>query len=102
MEVHSYGGFDEGIKALAERRVVFIDDIGQGTLRGMYPQVLESIIDTRANASLPTFYTSNFSPDELAKRIGVRAASRITRPDCVVHCLKAPDYCRQKGLSKVA
>ena len=93
------GSFDDYVANLAAAPVLLIDDIGHGSYTGrngepnLAATTAETIIDQRANNRLPTFYTSNYAPDDPGKKIGTRAASRIFRGNCTkVIRVEAPDY----------
>ncbi len=93
------GSFDDYVANLAAAPVLLIDDIGHGSYTGrngepnLAATTAEAIIDQRANNRLPTLYTSNYAPDDLGKKIGTRAASRIFRGNCTkVIRVEAPDY----------
>ena len=88
--------FDGYRDYLAREPIIFLDDLGSTPARGMVGETYESIIDMRALCNLPSFYTSNFSPDQLDKRIGARAASRVFRNECKIIQVRAPDYWRVK------
>lgn len=92
------GSFDEYRDYLAGRRILFIDDIGKGFPKGMLLETIEYLVDQRAGRGLPTFYTSNYSVDDLDNRLGARIASRILRNGCDVVQVRAPDYGRSRGI----
>ena len=88
------GSFDKYREYLAGRMLLFIDDLGKGYPKGMLVETIEYLVDQRANRGLPTFFTSNYSIDDLDKRLSPRIASRILRNGCDVVELRAPDYWR--------
>jgi hypothetical protein len=92
--------FDEYVAEIGERQVLFLDDIGCRVATSMLKEVYAKIFDARIDSNLPVFVTSNYAPDELADRIGGRAASRFFRntPPSIVE-VRAPDYPTQQALS---
>ena len=101
-----FGDFNAYLANLAKAPFLFVDDIGRGnhTNRNGEPNLAattaETITDLRASSMLPTLYTSNFAPDELGRRIGTRAASRVFRSGCSVIRIEAPDYAMAQSLAK--
>lgn len=69
-------------KALAgylDSPMLLLDDLGAAKPSEWVEEVLYRIIDARYNACLPSIFATNVSsPDELAARLGERAASRLT------------------------
>ena len=57
--------------------ILMIDDIGSEKLTDWVGETFYSIINTRYEKMLPTFFSSNFSLPELAEKMGDRIASRI-------------------------
>ncbi len=74
-----------GDKALPEydltnpekRQILILDDIGAERATEFVAETLYRIINFRYNEMLPTIFTSNYTMQELADRIGERSASRI-------------------------
>lgn len=65
------------IDALSKREFAILDDIGAVKQSDYDTTVLSSIIDTRYSRGLSTIYTSNLSPHDLEKTVGVRLSDRI-------------------------
>lgn len=89
-------GSGEASRAYTEAlsaRLLVLDDVGchQG---GEWAETrFYRLINERVNHLLPTVYTSNYSPDELESRVGVRTASRIIGSTAIVH-VDGPDHRR--------
>lgn len=62
---------------LGYKGLLFIDDIGAEKNTEFVDETLYHLINTRNEKMLPTFFTSNLSLKELAKKNGDRLASRI-------------------------
>jgi hypothetical protein len=78
---------------LGREPILFLDDVGAGVKQGsMAAGLYEALFNERANSNLPVFITSNFSPTNLATRLGSRAVSRVLRNTCEVLEVKAQDY----------
>ena len=73
--------FEQYRSYLAAFPIVFMDDIGSTAAYGLVTETYESLINMRVGLNLPTFYTSNYSPDTLGSRLGERVASRIFRTE---------------------
>ena len=65
------------IQNCMDRELIVIDDIGAVNNSNYDISVLSSIIDNRYSKNLATIYTSNLSPNELERNIGVRLADRV-------------------------
>lgn len=57
---------------------LFIDDLGATKITAWKNEMLTAILDSRSNNYLPTFFTSNFHPDDYRKYI---ESFGILRPD---------------------
>ncbi len=90
---------DECIGMLAGPMVplLFLDDVGRGSYTQCTTQLYENLLHRRANDGLPTFVTSNHSPEDLEQILGQRTASRIRRNDCQVLEITARDYALVQG-----
>lgn len=64
--------------------LLFIDDIGAEKMTEWVAETFYLILNHRYNEMLPTIFTSNFPPDQLAERIGDRIVSRIIGSSDVV------------------
>ena len=80
------------LRLIGKVPVLFLDDVGHDHPDSMATGLYQKLLDLRATQNRPTFITSNFSPEHLAKRIGDRAASRLWRTDCKVVEVQAPDF----------
>lgn len=78
--------------AIGRCKLLYLDDVGAGSFGNAGRKLYERILDIRATDRLPTFMTSNYSPAQLNDRIGSRAVSRLSRNDCEVIEVKAPDF----------
>ena len=67
----------ESINNLRERDLVIIDDIGSINSSNYDITTLSSIIDYRCSHGKATLFTSNLSPQELEKVVGVRLTDRV-------------------------
>jgi DNA replication protein DnaC len=64
--------------------LLLLEDLGAENLSGWVTEQLTAIINARYNDELPTIYTSNIAPKELATHVGERIASRITHNAIVI------------------
>lgn len=67
----------EHIKALTDRDLVILDDIGAVNSSNYDLTVLSDIIDSRYRAGKATIFTSNLSPETLKNSLGARLADRV-------------------------
>jgi primosomal protein DnaI len=58
---------------------LFIDDFGATKITSWKNEVMTGILDYRLSNSLPTFFTSNFSPQEYQQV--VRNSGNLARPE---------------------
>lgn len=68
------------VETIINSNYLFIDDLGAETVSAFYLQELFFIIDYRYRFDLPTFFTSNFSLEELANKyaqVDEKQAKRI-------------------------
>lgn len=76
----SYGNF-EGEKTVLDRYIgaelLFLDDLGAGSLSDHERTVTLRIIDGRLNALRPTCVTTNWALQQIAERMDERLASRL-------------------------
>lgn len=78
----------EGIHRIAEMPVLAIDDLGQEPLEVqefgnmVYPMM--AVLEKRYEKCLPTFITTNLSPDQLGERYGKRVRDRLREMAFVV------------------
>jgi hypothetical protein len=92
--------FDDYRAEIAQRGVLFLDDVGCRVASPMLKETYAMIFDARVDSNLPVFVTSNYAPTELADRIGGRAASRFFRnASSTIVEIRAPDYPTQQALS---
>ena len=92
--------FDEYRTEIAQRSILFLDDVGCRVASPMLKETYAMIFDARIQDSLPVFVTSNYTPTELVDRIGGRAASRFFRnASSTIIEVRAPDYPTQQALS---
>ena len=91
--------FDQYVAEIAQRNVLYLDDVGCRTATNMVKETYEVIFEARLQDNLPMFITSNYAPEKLADRIGGRAASRLFRnPLTTIVEVCAPDYPTQHAL----
>lgn len=64
-------------KMMDEKGVIFLDDIGSEKLTEWVLERFYLIINKKYNDMLPIIFTSNYSIEDLAARVGDRIASRI-------------------------
>ncbi len=57
--------------------ILFLDDIGTESATDWAKEILYDVINYRYEERLPTFISSNLSPQELANRLGDKFASRV-------------------------
>lgn len=62
---------------LEYKDILLLDDIGAEKISDWVMETFYMLINRRYENMIPTIFTSNFSTDELAERIGDRTASRI-------------------------
>lgn len=62
---------------MEEKRLLFLDDIGSEKLSDWVLERFYLIVNKRYNDMVPVVFTSNYSIEELAGRVGDRIASRI-------------------------
>ena len=74
---------------------VIFDDIGVGNMTTWAQEQIYLFVNERYERMLPTFYTSNLSPDALAEVVGERIASRIIG-SCEIIGLKHEDRRKPK------
>lgn len=65
------------IEASDNRRFVFLDDLGSGSLSDHERRVTLEILDRRLNRILPTCVTTNWSLEEISERMDDRISSRL-------------------------
>lgn len=73
-----------------EKRLLILDDIGAEKATDFVAETLYRIVNYRYINDLPTIFTSNLSPQELADQIGERSASRIVEM-CDIYQLEGGD-----------
>lgn len=64
-------------KIMEEKEPLFLDDIGSEKLTDWVLERFYLIINRKYNDMLPVIFTSNYSIEDLAARVGDRIASRI-------------------------
>ena len=64
-------------KIMEFKGLLFIDDIGAEKMTEWVAETFYLILNSRYNEMLPTIFTSNLSPSDLAEKIGDRIVSRI-------------------------
>jgi len=72
--------FDTNYSATGLATVVpclFFDDLGTEKLTDHNSETISSLIDSRYRRELPTWFTTNLEPTELAQRYGDRTISRL-------------------------
>jgi DNA replication protein DnaC len=57
--------------------ILFLDDIGTESATDWAKEILYDVVNYRYEERLPTFISSNLSPQELANRLGDKFASRV-------------------------
>lgn len=77
-------------RLLEFRGLLFIDDLGVEKPTEWVMETLYKIINSRYEAMLPTYFTSNLEVGELADRLGDRIASRIAEM-CYIIKMDGPD-----------
>lgn len=85
------GGADAFEEQTRTADVLLLDDIGAERVTDWVQERLFLLVDYRYRHSLPTLFTSNLHPDELADRIGERTVSRIVGMARLV-AVDADDY----------
>lgn len=85
------GGADEFEAQTRTADILLLDDIGAERVTDWVQERLFLLVDYRYRHSLPTLFTSNLHPDELADRIGERTVSRIVGMARLV-AVDADDY----------
>lgn len=73
-----------------EKMPIFLDDIGSEKLTDWVLERFYLIINRKYNDMIPVIFTSNYSIEELAERIGDRIASRIVEM-CDIIKIDGPD-----------
>jgi DNA replication protein DnaC len=76
-----YGYGEETEQEIALKKLqtkfLFLDDIGTESATDWAKEILYDVINYRYEERLPTFISSNLSPQELANRLGDKFASRV-------------------------
>jgi len=67
----------QALKAAMENDLVLLDDLGAQTGSEWVKDTIGSVISHRYNEGKPTLVTTNVAPDDMADRLGDRAASRL-------------------------
>jgi DNA replication protein DnaC len=91
----------EIMKALTTCDLLVLDDIGAEKLTDWVQDVIYRVIDGRYRKKLPTFYTSNLKPGELAEQLGFRTIDRITETSLMLEN-KATSYRREIARQRMA
>lgn len=81
-------------EALADSPLLFLDDLGTAKLSEWTEEITYRLINHRYEHCLPSIFTSNLVPKQLADELGNRVASRLTQM-CDRITLKGED--RRKG-----
>lgn len=81
-----YAEYETTIDKLKDfRGVIIIDDIGAEKHSDWVAETFYTLINQRYEKMRPMIFTSNYSLDEMADRIGDRVCSRIVEMSKVVH-----------------
>jgi DNA replication protein DnaC len=91
----------EIMKALITCDLLVLDDIGAEKLTDWVLDVVFRIIDGRYRRKLPTLYTSNLQPKQLAEQLGFRTYDRITETSLMIEN-KATSYRREIAKQRMA
>lgn len=91
----------EIMKALITCDLLVLDDIGAEKLTDWVQDVVFRIIDGRYRRKLPTLYTSNLQPKQLAEQLGFRTYDRITETSLMIEN-KATSYRREIAKKRMA
>jgi DNA replication protein DnaC len=91
----------EIMKALTTCDLLVLDDIGAEKLTDWVQDVVFRIIDGRYRRKLPTLYTSNLQPKQLAEQLGFRTYDRITETSLMIEN-KATSYRREIAKQRMA
>lgn len=78
------------LETLLPVRFLVLDDIGSERETEWVNERLLILVEGRINNRLPTLFTTNYDPINLAKRLGQRLHSRITGHN-VARLMKGPD-----------
>lgn len=71
----------EVLLAIETVQLLVLDDLGAERVTDWVREKLFTVLNARHDAQLPTIYTSNLGPSELAEHIGQRTAERL-KEDC--------------------
>lgn len=82
--------------ASLKKPYLFLDDLGTESSTEWSKEILYEIINFRYEEKLPTFISSNLSPQELAERLGDKFASRIVEM-CKPTRIEGDDWRLQKS-----
>ncbi len=103
----SVGDPDSPIRALYDSSLLVLDDLGAERPTDWALDAIAALVQHRHSAGLPNIITSNYSPSELARRlghadpmIGQRIVSRLV-DNCVKVRLDRPDLRLNQRLAAV-
>lgn len=67
----------DGVDRFFTAHVLLLDDLGAAHITSWNTNIVEDLIDVRWAHMLPTIYTSNLGPDDMADRMDPRIPSRL-------------------------
>lgn len=76
-EGYNDGSFTQRMDKLRQHPLVVFDDLGAEKATEWVEEQLFRILDDRLNNSLPSFFTTNWTDNDLGKRLNPRIVSRI-------------------------
>lgn len=88
---------EDVIRSVRDSDLLVLDDLGQEQGTDWSRSMLWNIVNTRSANLLPTIFTSNMSPEQLAARAGEATASRILEDAVVINLQGFPDLRLQRG-----
>lgn len=88
---------DSDVEETAKKTgLLILDDLGKEKYSDWASQILFDIIDTRYKNQRPVLITSNYSPEELSKRVDEAIMSRLIEM-CTMIRLEGTDHRRMNG-----
>lgn len=82
---------DEWMDAVKNANLLVLDDLGSEKVTSWVQERLFVIVNHRYQEALPTLFTSNIAPGDLAAQMGARTASRVMSM-CTWIALEGKDY----------
>lgn len=90
------GSEAEVLEAVKNATLLVLDDLGAERATDWVAEKLFTIINHRHDYQLATIFTSNLSPEQLARHLGERTAWRICEMSAILH-LEGPNL-RRRGI----